>query len=201
MIAYLKGKLSLITPSEVIVETSNGIGYWVHITLGTYNLIKNLKEAQILTHLIVKEDSHTLYGFAEEDERHIFIQLISVSGVGPATARILLSTLSAEEVREAIISENINRLKSAKGIGPKAAKRIILELKDKLLKDGGSQSATIAQTLTVDNSVREEALSALLALGFNKSQVQKTLNTLLKTNQHYTDSSSLIKDALGKLSS
>lgn len=201
MIAYLKGKLTLITPSEVIVETSNGIGYWVHITLGTYNLIKNLKEAQILTHLIVKEDSHTLYGFAEEDERHIFIQLISVSGVGPATARILLSTLSAEEVREAIISENINRLKSAKGIGPKAAKRIILELKDKMLKDGGSQSAAIAQTLTVDNSVREEALSALLALGFNKSQVQKTVNTLLKTNQNYTDSSSLIKDALGKLSS
>ena len=201
MIAYLKGKLSLITPSEVIVETSNGIGYWVHITLGTYNLIKNLKEAQILTHLIVKEDSHTLYGFAEEDERHIFVQLISVSGVGPATARILLSTLSAEEVREAIISENINRLKSAKGIGPKAAKRIILELKDKLLKDGGNQSAAIAQTLTVNNSVREEALSALLALGFNKSQVQKTVNTLLKTNQNYTDSSSLIKDALGKLSS
>ena len=113
----------------------------------------------------------------------------------------MLSTLSAQEVREAIISENINRLKSAKGIGPKAAKRIILELKDKLLKDSGEQSAAIAQTLTVDNSVREEALSALIALGFNKSQVQKALNSLLKSNKNYQNSSLLIKEALGKLSS
>ena len=201
MIAYLRGKLFQTTATDVVVETSNGIGYIVHITLGTYNAIKDLKEAKLLTHLIVKEDSHTLYGFADAAERHIFIQLISVSGVGPATARILLSTLSAQDVREAIISENINRLKSAKGIGPKAAKRIILELKDKLLKDSGEQSAAIAQTLTVDNSVREEALSALIALGFNKSQVQKALNSLLKSDKNYQNSSLLIKEALGKLSS
>lgn len=201
MIAYLRGKLFHTTATDVVVETSNGIGYIVHITLGTYNTIKDQREAKLLTHLIVKEDSHTLYGFADIAERHIFIQLISVSGVGPATARILLSTLSAQEVREAIISENINRLKSAKGIGPKAAKRIILELKDKLLKDSGEHSAAIAQTLTIDNSVREEALSALIALGFNRSQVQKALQFLLKSKGNYQNSSLLIKDALGKLSS
>jgi Holliday junction DNA helicase RuvA len=201
MIAYLKGKLTHKSPTDVIVETNNGIGYIVHITLGTFNKIRELKEIKLLTHFIVKEDSQTLYGFAEEDERHIFIQLISVSGVGPATARLLLSTLSAQDVRNAIISENINVLKSAKGIGPKASKRIVLELKDKLLKDSGHQSAVIAKTLTIDNIVQEEALSALIALGFNKVQVQKALNRISKTTKDINDSSELIKQALGQLSS
>ncbi len=201
MIAYLKGKLTHKSPTDVIVETNDGIGYIVHITLGTFNKIRALEEIKLLTHFIVKEDSQTLYGFAEEDERHIFIQLISVSGVGPATARLLLSTLSAQDVRNAIISENINVLKSAKGIGPKASKRIVLELKDKLLKDSGQESAVIAKTLTVNNIVQEEALSALIALGFNKVQVQKALNRISKTSKVINDSSELIKQALGQLSS
>lgn len=201
MIAYIKGKLVQKTPTEVLIETAAGLGYRVFISLNTYNKIAQQTEMTLLTHFIVKEDSQTLYGFAEQDERSIFELLISVSGVGPSTARILLSTLSPAEVRQAIVSENIAVLKSAKGIGPKAAKRIILELKDKVLKGSGQESATIATTLTVDNTVREEALSALVALGFNKTMVQKALNRILKTTPNIKDSSVLIKQALGQLSS
>lgn len=201
MIAYIKGKLVQKTPTEVLIETAAGLGYRVFISLNTYNKIAQQTELTLLTHFIVKEDSQTLYGFAEQDERSIFELLIAVSGVGPSTARILLSTLSPAEVRQAIVSENIAVLKSAKGIGPKAAKRIVLELKDKVLKGSGQESATIASTLTVDNTVREEALSALVALGFNKTMVQKALNRILKTTPNIKDSSVLIKQALGQLSS
>jgi Holliday junction DNA helicase RuvA len=200
MIAYIKGKLTHKTPTEVIVETANGMGYLVHVTLNTYHQIKSKTDLQLLTHFIVKEDSQTLYGFFDADERHVFQQLISVSGVGPSTARLLLSTLTAQDVRNAIVGENIAALKQAKGIGPKAAKRIILELKDKIVKEGGAQSEAIAQTLTVDNTVREEALSALVALGFNKTQVQKALNRILKTTPNIQDSGLLVKQALGQLS-
>lgn len=201
MIAYIKGKLTQKTPTEVLIETAAGLGYRVFISLNTYNKIAQQTEITLLTHFLVKEDSQTLYGFAEQDERSIFELLISVSGVGPSTARILLSTLSPAEVRQAIVSENIAALKSAKGIGPKAAKRLILELKDKILKGSGAQSAAIATTLTVDNTVREEALSALVALGFNKTTVQKALNRILKATPTIKDSSVLIKQALGQLSS
>ena len=201
MIAYIKGKLTQKTPTEVLIETAAGLGYRVFISLNTYNKIAQQTELTLLTHFIVKEDSQTLYGFAEQDERSIFEMLISVSGVGPSTARILLSTLSPAEIRQAIVSENIAVLKSAKGIGPKAAKRLVLELKDKVLKGSGETSAAIATTLTIDNSVREEALSALVALGFNKTMVQKALNRILKTTPTINDSSVLIKQALGQLSS
>jgi Holliday junction DNA helicase RuvA len=201
MIAYIKGKLVQKTPTEVLIETAAGLGYRVYISLNTYNQIAQQTEMTLLTHFIVKEDSQTLYGFANQDERSIFELLISVSGVGPSTARILLSTLSPAEVRQAIVAENIAVLKSAKGIGPKAAKRLVLELKDKVLKDGGAQSAAIASTLTVDNGVREEALAALVALGFNKTAVQKALNRILKATPNISDSGVLIKQALGQLSS
>lgn len=201
MIAYIKGKIIQKTPTEVLIETAAGLGYQVFISLNTYNKIAQQTELTLLTHFLVKEDSQTLYGFAEQDERSIFELLISVSGVGPSTARILLSTLSPAEVRQAIVGENIEVLKSAKGIGPKAAKRLILELKDKVLKGSGDQSAALSSTLTVDNSVREEALSALVALGFNKTLVQKALNRILKTTPDINDSGVLIKQALGQLSS
>lgn len=201
MIAYIKGKLTQKSPTDIIIETSGGVGYHIHITSNTYHKIANQSDLKILTHFIVKEDSQTLYGFADEEERHLFGLLISVSGVGPSTARILLSTLSSGEVRSAIVSENIAVLKSAKGIGPKAAKRIVLELKDKILKESGTQSALVSETLTVDNTIREEALSALVALGFNKTLVQKALNRILKTTPHIQDSGELIKQALGHLSS
>lgn len=201
MIAFIKGKLVQKTPTEVIVETASGLGYRVHISLYTYNGLGAQADVQLLTHLIVKEDSHTLFGFIDEAEREVFELLISVSGVGPSTARVLLSTLSPSELRQAIVAENIEVLKSAKGIGPKAAKRIILELKDKVLKGSGNQSAAIAATLTVDNTVREEALAGLVALGFNKTEVQKALNRILKTSPNISDSGLLIKQALGQLSS
>lgn len=201
MIVFIKGKLVQKTPTEVIVETAGGLGYRVHISLYTYNNLGNQTEVRLLTHFLVKEDNQQLFGFVDEDERQIFEMLISVSGVGPSTARVLLSTLSPSEVRQAIVAENITVLKSAKGIGPKAAKRIVLELKDKVLKGGGTQSAAIAQTLTVDNAVREEALAALVALGFNKTQVQKALNRILKSTPNVSDSGVLIKQALGQLSS
>lgn len=201
MIAYIRGKIAHKSRTDVILE-ANGIGYHIHITLNTYNDIVNVKdELKLLTYFAVKEDSQTLYGFAQVEERVMFEQLISVSGVGANTARVLLSTFTAEEMRKAIISENVNAIKSAKGIGPKSAKRIILELKDKLLKDSGGASEAIAATLMGDNAVREEALSALVALGFNRAQVQKVLNKILKQNSAINDSGELIKMALSQLSS
>ncbi len=200
MIAYIKGKLTYKSPSDVIIE-ANGIGYRIHITLSTYRQIANLSETQLLTHYLVKEDGHSLYGFAEGEELNMFEQLISVSGVGPNTARVMLSAMSAKEIRAAIVAENENILKSAKGIGVKSAKRIIVELKDKILKDSGAVSDAIAASMLMsENPIREEALSALLALGFNRPEVQKVLNVLLKEQPTVSDSGELIKLALGKLS-
>ena len=205
MIAYLKGRLAYKSPTEVIVEVG-GIGYQVLISLATYRVLQALDEAMLLTVFLVKEDSHTLYGFATAEERAMFEHLVSVSGVGPNSARILLSTLSVEETRAAIIGENAAVLAKAKGLGPKTAKRIILELKEKMLKDSGATSAEIAaelgnplSQLPADNPLREEALSALIALGFQKIAVQKVLNALLQDNPKLGDSGELIKLALGKL--
>lgn len=200
MIAYIKGKLTYKSPTDVIIE-ANGIGYKIHITVNTYRQIANLTETQLLTHFIVKEDSHSLYGFAESEELSMFEHLISVSGVGPSIARVMLSAMAPKEIRAAIIAENETILKSAKGIGAKSAKRIILELKDKVLKDSGAVSDAIAASMLMSESpVREEALSALVALGFQRPQAQKVLNALLKENPALTDSGELIKLALGKLS-
>jgi Holliday junction DNA helicase RuvA len=201
MIAFIKGKIAYKTRTELIVETG-GLGYWVHITLNTYNQIAQQQEVQLHTCFIVKEDSHTLYGFADIKEKEMFEHLISVSGVGPSTARLMLSALTPAEIQQAIIAENVNILRNAKGIGPKSAKRIILELKDVLLKNSGIDSEQIASTLNqpaTENVVREEALSALLALGFNKIQTQKVLNALLKERSDIKDSGELIKLALGQL--
>lgn len=198
MIAYITGKITYKSQTDLIIETG-GLGYQVHITTNTYNKIAKLKEVKLLTHFVVKEDSQQLYGFAEADEKVIFEHLISVSGVGVNTARLLLSALTAEQVRSAIISENIAMLKRAKGIGPKAAKRIILELKDKLVKDSGAISQAIAANLMTDNPAREEALSALLALGFNKIQIQKALNKIIKQKPDISDSGELIKLSLAQL--
>ncbi|MCH2043466.1 MAG: Holliday junction branch migration protein RuvA [Saprospiraceae bacterium] len=198
MIAYITGKITYKSQTDLIIETG-GLGYQVHITTNTYHQIAKLKEVKLLTHFVVKEDSQQLYGFAEADEKVIFEHLISVSGVGVNTARVLLSALTAEQVRSAIISENIAVLKRAKGIGPKAAKRIVLELKDKLVKDSGAISEAIASSLMTENPAREEALSALLALGFNKIQIQKTLNKIIKQKPDISDSGELIKLSLAQL--
>ncbi|MFK7810398.1 MAG: Holliday junction branch migration protein RuvA [Saprospiraceae bacterium] len=197
MIVFLKGLIAYKSPTNIVVETSGGVGYQVHISLNTYAQIEKLEKVKILTYLHVKEDSQTLYGFAEEAERKIFKQLISVSGIGPATAQVTLSTMSAEEIRSAIISENVQAFKKVKGVGPKTAKRVILDLKDKMIKEGGEGSLSL---LPVNNTLRDEALSALIALGFQKIKVQKALNKILQERDDITNVEGLIKVALKQLS-
>ena len=196
MISYIKGPITFKSPTSIIVE-AGGIGYWVNISLNTYAQIEKLETVKILTHFHVKEDSHTLYGFAEEAERSLFVLLLSVSGIGPNTARILLSSMTAEEARVAIISEDVLAFKKVKGVGPKTAKRIILDLKDKILKDSGDSPLTLGSQ---GNTFREEALSALVALGFAKIQVQKVLNKILSEQSNLAGVEELIKLALKQLS-
>jgi Holliday junction DNA helicase RuvA len=196
MITYIKGNITHKSPTYIVVETG-GIGYHVNVSLYTYALIEKLEAVKILTHLHIKEDSHTLYGFAEAIERSLFVQLISVSGIGPNTAQLMLSAMNPEEMRAAIIGEDVAALKKIKGVGPKTAKRIILDLKDKLLKDGGDTAISL---IPQDNTVREEALSALVALKFNRIQAQKALNKILKENPGIRSVEELIKKGLGELS-
>ncbi len=196
MITYLKGTITFKTPTFIMVEV-NGVGYHVNISLNTYARIEKLESVKILTHLIIREDSHTLYGFAEEAERVLFLHLISVSGIGPSTAQLLLSSMQTDEVRSAVISENAAAFGKVKGIGPKTAKRIILDLKDKLIKESGEAPLTI---LPQDNTIREEALSALVALGFSRIEVQKILNKILKEQPASDSVEMLIKLALKYLS-
>lgn len=174
MITHLKGKVAEITPAHVVIDC-HGVGYLAHISLNTFTRIKDSAEILLHTLLIVREDAHLLYGFADRDEREIFVQLVSVSGIGAATARMILSALSADEIRTAISSGDVRKFKSVKGVGEKSAQRIIVDLKDKV----GAASATIALgggTL----SVQVEAAAALAALGFSKPQADKALSAALK---------------------
>jgi len=196
MIAYIKGEITVKSPTRLVVEAA-GLGYEVNISLQTYAKVESLESVKILTYLHIKEDSHTLYGFAEASERKLFIQLISVSGIGPSTAQLMLSSLSAQEIKEAIIGEHVAAFRQVKGVGPKTAKRIILDLKDKLIKESDAEPLTIP---SVDNTMREEALIALVTLGFNKSQVQKVLNKVIKSKPSLNTVEDLIKNSLKELS-
>ena len=196
MISYIKGAISFKNPTFIIVETG-GIGYKINISLNTYSKIEKSETIKILTHLQVKEDSHTLYGFADGAERKLFRHLISVSGIGPSTAQTMLSSMNPEEARAAIIGENVAAFKTVKGIGPKTAKRLILDLKDKLLKDGGDTALVAAG---VDNTLRNEALSALVSLGFNKIQSQKVLSKILKEQPQVKTVEELIRLSLRQFS-
>ncbi len=196
MISYLKGLITFKNPTFIVVEVG-GIGYKVNISLNTYSKIEKSETIKILTHLQVKEDSHTLYGFADGAERKLFRHLISVSGIGPSTAQTMLSSMSPAEARSAIIGENVSAFKTVKGIGPKTAKRLILDLKDKLLKDGGDTALVAAG---VDNTLRNEALSALVSLGFNKIQSQKVLSKILKEQPQVKTVEELIRLSLRQFS-
>ncbi|MCO6475385.1 MAG: Holliday junction branch migration protein RuvA [Phaeodactylibacter sp.] len=196
MITYIKGNITHKSPTFIVVETG-GLGYHINISLNTYTQVEKLESVKILTHLHIKEDSHTLYGFADASERNLFIHLISVSGIGPSTAQLMLSSMTPEEMRAAIISEDVNTLKRIKGIGPKTAKRAILDLKDKMLKDSGEGPAL---AIPQDNTIREEALSALVALQFNRIHAQKALNKALKEKPGVAGVEELIKLALKELS-
>ena len=195
MISFIKGPIVTKTPTSIELE-AGGIGYEIHISLNTYSQIEARKEVKLHTYLHVKEDSHTLYGFFEPIERFMFKHLISVSGVGPNTARVVLSSMTAEEVRVAIISNNVAAFKKVKGIGPKSAQRIILDLKDKLIKDAGQN---LGSTVLVNNTLQDEALSALLALGFNKAKASKVLQSILSKSDTNAPVEELIKGALKQL--
>jgi Holliday junction DNA helicase RuvA len=196
MYAYLKGEITFRSPAFITLEV-NGIGFHVNIPLSTYTAIEGQERVTIYTHLIVKEDALTLYGFATQTERSMFVQLIGVTGVGATTAQLILSSMSVDEVRAAIIGEQAHVLQRVKGIGAKTAKQIILDLKNKLTKDASDGSPVLLPSL--DNAVREEALSALISLGFNRIAVQKALNQVLKENASVGKVEDLIKLALKAL--
>jgi Holliday junction DNA helicase RuvA len=181
MIDYINGAITRITPTFLIMETG-GIGYLVNISLSTFSRLEKTKEFKVLIHEVIREDSHQLFGFAEEEERDIFRSLISVSGVGANTARMMLSSLSPAEIEKAVLGSDVNLLKSVKGIGLKTAQRIIVDLKDKLGKHAGSGEIFAF----ADNTRRDEALSALVMLGFAKSAVSKVLDKIIKDEKNLT---------------
>ena len=174
MITHIKGKLIEKNPTYLIVEC-NGVGYWLNISLNTSAQITDNESVFLYTHLLVKEDSHTLFGFKTKTEREIFRLLISVSGVGPSIARTMLSSMTTEEIQQAIGTGNVSIIQSVKGIGAKTAQRVIIDLKDKILK-----SYTIDEdSLNQNNTTKDEALSALEVLGFTNKQSEKVLDKIL----------------------
>jgi len=174
MYAYINGSFSMMTPTEVYCDVG-GVGYHIHISLHTYGQIEQLDQGRLYTYLHVKEDALTMYGFATEEEKVLFKLLISISGIGPNTARIILSSMTPLEVRTAIISDDHAAFKKVKGVGPKTAMRVTLELKDKI-KKGGALPAGTAITAEVKSS--DQALAALVALGFQRQKVSKILDGL-----------------------
>jgi len=174
MYEYISGKVAESSPAHVVIDV-NGIGYLLHISLNTYTRLEGKTEAQLFIHENIREDAFSLFGFADPSERDLFRHLISVSGIGANTARMMLSSLSPEELRGAILTDNVNVIKGVKGIGAKTAQRVIVDLKDKLGKEPVDQKIFASQ----DNTIREEALSALVMLGFAKSSAQKAIDKLL----------------------
>ena len=178
MITHLNGKLVEKSPTNVVIEV-NGIGYWVNISLTTFSQIPDNENIKLYTHLQIKEDSHSLYGFYSKKEREIFRLLISVSGVGTSTARTMLSSLDPQQVVEAISSNNVSIVQSVKGIGSKTAQRLIIELRDKILKIYDLDETYVNS----NNTTREEALSALEVLGINKKSSERLVDNIIKENQ------------------
>ena len=176
MYEYIKGAISGLTPAGVVVETG-GFGYFLHISVNTYSHIKGIEQCKLFLHEIVREDARLLYGFSDQDERDFFRMLISVNGIGAAIAIMMLSSYLPEDLRDAILNDNVSLLKSIKGVGVKTAQRVIIELKDKMGK-----GLTADKMLKSGNSVvRNEALSALEMLGFNKKAVEISIDQILAT--------------------
>ncbi|WP_286778492.1 MULTISPECIES: Holliday junction branch migration protein RuvA [Sphingobacterium] len=193
MYEYFNGKLAYKAPTHVVIDVS-GIGYYVHISLYTFSQIKDQENCKLFISLQVREDSHTLYGFATEGEKKLFENLISVSGIGPNTGRMILSSNTPDEIQSAIVNGQVALIQKIKGIGPKTAQRLILELQDKLKKQGFEALASPIQS----QSVPDEALSALVMLGFNKAAAEKVLNTILKAESNLSVED-MIKLALKRL--
>ena len=193
MIHHLKGKLVEKNPTHVIIECS-GVGYFVNISLNTFSNIKNEESISLFTHLQVREDSHTLFGFAEKSEREIFRLLLSVSGIGSSTARIMLSSLSPAQIRDAIANGDVATIQGIKGIGAKTAQRVILDLRDKILKVYDIDEVSINS----NNTNKEEALSALEVLGFVRRQAEKAVDKVINQDPSLS-AENIIKLALKNL--
>ena len=176
MFDFFEGKFVEITPSYIVINCG-GVGYKIEISLNSYSILKDKTEGRVLVHHIVREDAQLLFGFESEKERKLFKHLISVNGVGANTARMILSSLSCDDLIEAVVSENVNVIKAVKGIGLKTAQRIIIDLKDNL-----SKFEIVKSECAFSNKNREEALLALQTLGFNKPAIEKTLDKILKTD-------------------
>ena len=194
MYDYIDGKLVFKGPTYVVIE-AGGIGYQINISLNTYSKLPNSERCKLYTWLHVKEDAHTLYGFMDEGERRLFLHLISVSGIGAGTGRMILSSITPEEIQAAIVKGDVPLIQRIKGIGPKSAQRIILELQDKLKKEGADALISVPQYHTA----REEALSALVMLGFAKNLAEKTLDSIIKKESESLSVEQLIKSALKSL--
>lgn len=194
MITHLKGKLIEKTPTYVVIDV-NGVGYKVRISLQTFSQIDG-ESCSLFTHLSIKEDSHTLFGFFHESERALFRNLISVSGVGPSTAQVILSTYSTDEIINYITSADVVAVKNVKGIGAKTAQRIIIDLKDKVAKGVPTSDLLFDK---MGNTIKQEALSALLALGFAKKVAEIKIDKVLKLDPEITTVEKLVKTALSQM--
>ncbi len=181
MYEYIKGAITGLTPAGVVIE-AGGLGYFLHISVNTYSRINGKENCKLFLHEVIREDAHLLYGFADQDERDFFRMLISVNGIGAAIAIMMLSSYLADDLREAILTDNVNLLKGIKGIGAKTALRVIIELKDKVGK--GLSSDKILKS--GDSAVRNEALSALEMLGFNKKAVEKSVDQIIASQPGLT---------------
>ena len=196
MIAYIRGVLTSIQTNYVHLETY-GIAYHVHISLNTYSLIKELKEVKLFAYQHITENKHSLYGFGTPEEKALFQKLISVSGIGPNTAIVILSFMEPDEVKRAIIHDDYMVFNKVKGVGPKTAKRIILDLKDKMVKEVGDVPTVINRP---DDSLRRDATAALEALGLQKQKIDKQLTAILKADPSIVKVEALIKQVLKQLS-
>lgn len=193
MIEYIKGKVVEKNPAYVVIETTGGLAYFIHISLATFSSIQNMEEVKILTHYVIREDAQLLFGFYEEEERNLFRLLISVNGIGVNTARLMLSSLSVNELINSIATENIKLIQSIKGIGAKTAQRVVIELKDKIGKTTIPNTENFAFNY---NNNKAEALSALVSLGFVKNSADTVLEKIIKSEGINLSVEDLIKKAL-----
>ncbi|HEV8080289.1 MAG TPA: Holliday junction branch migration protein RuvA [Chitinophagaceae bacterium] len=191
MIAYLEGKFSYKNPAVVYLDV-NGVGYEVNISLNTWSQIQNLSQGKLFTYLQIKEDAHTLYGFFDITEKEMFVMLIGVSGVGAATARMMLSSMKSDEISRAILQNNAKLLEGVKGIGRKTAERLVLELRDKVSKQPFDSNTTLLK----GNSFEQDALNALVALGISKPVAEQSINKIISTEPSIINLEDLIKKAL-----
>ena len=197
MFDYIKGTITELSPAEAILECG-GIGFDLQISLQTFQALQGKDAATVYLYHYLREDDEQFYGFATKDERELFKLLISVSGIGVGTARMMLSSLTDEEIRQAILAEDVVRIKSVKGIGLKSAQRVIIDLKDKIVKGGGTDNTLPIMGGNDTNAMVQEATTALVMLGFTKPNINKVLPQILKKNPDITIEA-LIKEALKKL--